>query len=80
MSKFKSLRVTLGIGFAMVALLALSAAPAMAQVDIYVLGRPGSTFSPHSARNLEEMKDLFDRFEPDIRVVARKGRLGWEPR
>jgi hypothetical protein len=76
MSKFKSLKVSLGIGLALIALQALSVVPAMAQVDIYVLGRPGSTFSPHSARNLEEMKDLFDRFEADIRVVLEKGAWG----
>ena len=75
MSKFKSLKVSLGIGLALIALQALSVVPAMAQVDIYVLGRPGSTFSPHSARNLEEMKDLFDRFEADIREVLEIG--GW---
>ncbi len=75
MSKFKSLKGTLGIGLALIALQALSVVPANAQVDIYVLGRPGSTFSPHSARNLEEMKDLFDRFEDDIRIVLEKG--GW---
>jgi len=75
MSKFTSLRVSLGIGLALIALQALSVVPATAQVDIYVLGRPGSTFSPHSARNLEEMKDLFDRFEPDIRKVLEIG--GW---
>jgi len=75
MSKFKSLKGTLGIGLALIALQALSVVPANAQVDIYVLGRPGSTFSPHSARNLEEMKDLFDRFEDDIRIVLDKG--GW---
>ena len=79
MSKFKSLRVSLGIGLALIALQALSVVPATAQVDIYVLGRPGSTFSPHSARNLEEMKDLFDRFEPDIRVVLEKGGWGGNP-
>ena len=76
MSKFKSLKVSLGIGLALIALQALSVVPAMAQVDIYVLGRPGSTFSPHSARNLEEMKDLFDRFESDIREVLEIG--GWD--
>ena len=75
MSKFKSLKVSLGIGLALIALQALSVVPAVAQVDIYVLGRPGSTFSPHSARNLEEMKDLFDRFEADIREVLEIG--GW---
>ncbi|MGB5159607.1 MAG: hypothetical protein WBQ27_00610 [Thermoanaerobaculia bacterium] len=75
MSKFKSLKGTLGIGLALIVLQALSVVPANAQVDIYVLGRPGSTFSPHSARNLEEMKDLFDRFEDDIRIVLEKG--GW---
>lgn len=75
MSKFKSLKVSLGIGLALIALQALSVVPANAQVDIYVLGRPGSTFSPHSARNLEEMKDLFDRFEDDLRIVLDKG--GW---
>lgn len=79
MSKFKSLRVSLGIGLALIALQALSVVPATAQVDIYVLGRPGSTFSPHSARNLEEMKDLFDRFETDIRVVLEKGGWGGNP-
>ena len=76
MSRLKSLKITLGIGLALMALQVLSVVPAQAQVDIYVLGRPGSTFSPHSARNLEEMKDLFDRFEADIRVVLEKG--GWD--
>ena len=53
-------------------------APAWGQggyTDIYVLGRPGSTFSPHPPKDLEELKDLFDRFESDLRVVLEKG--GW---
>jgi len=75
MSKFRSFKVALGIGLALVALQALSVVPANAQVDIYVLGRPGSTFSPHSPKDLEELKDLFDRFEKDLRVVLEKG--GW---
>jgi hypothetical protein len=74
-----SMKLTFGIGLALVVLQALSVAPAVAQVDIYVLGRPGSTFSPHKARNLDEMKDLFDRFEADIRVVLEKGGWGGNP-
>ena len=44
--------------------------------DVYVLGRPATTFSPHSPKNLEELKDLFDRFENDLRKILELG--AWE--
>jgi outer membrane protein W len=44
--------------------------------DVYVLGRPATTFSPHSPKNLDELKDLFDRFEGDLRKILELGR--WE--
>lgn len=58
-------------------------APASAQdgeyTDIYVLGRPATTFSPHQPKDLEELKDLFDRYEDDLRVVLDKGGWGGNP-
>ena len=41
--------------------------------DVYVLGRPATTFSVHSPKSLEELKDLFDRYEADLRKVLELG-------
>ena len=72
----------LGVGglvvLSLVAMQLASVAALQAQetTDIYVLGRPSSTFSPHSPRDLDELKDLFDRFEADLRKVLEIS--GWQ--
>ena len=73
------LRGVLCMVFAVLVAQATMVAPAWAQggeyTDIYVLGQRATTFSPHQPKDLEELKDLFDRYEGDLRVVLEKG--GW---
>ncbi len=67
-------------------LLAVAALPATASQheciggdrvrDVTAWGRPATTFSPYPARSLGELKDLFNRYESDLRTVL--GRAGWE--
>ena len=75
----RMLRGVLGMVFAVLVAQTTMVAPAWAQggeyTDIYVLGQRATTFSPHQPKDLEELKDLFDRYEDDLRVVLGKG--GW---
>ena len=77
MSSKKLLKSALGMALAVMVVQAFIVAPAWAQYhDIYVLGQRATTFSPHQPKDLDELKDLFDRFESDLRVVIEKG--GWD--
>jgi len=77
-----SISRNLRISGALIAILVVAqfagAMPAWSQqtTDVYVLGRPATTFSPHSPRTLAELKDLFARFETDLREIIELG--GWE--
>ena len=79
MSSRGMLRGVLCLGLAAFVAQAVMEKPTWAQggeyTDIYVLGQRATTFSPHQPKDLEELKDLFDRFEDDLRVVLEKG--GW---
>jgi len=79
MSSRGLLRGLLCIVFAVLVAQATMVAPSWAQggeyTDIYVLGRRVSTFSPHQPKDLDELKDLFDRYEDDLRIVLERG--GW---
>ena len=80
MSSIGMLKAVLGTILVVLAAQTITVAPAWSQdgeyTDIYVLGRRATTFSPHQPKNLEELKDLVDRFENDLRVVLEKG--GWD--
>jgi len=78
MSSKRTLRGLFTLIAALLVVQALAIVPAWAQnyTDIYVLGRPGSTFSPYPPKDLGELKDLFDRYEADLRVVLEKGSWG----
>ncbi len=83
MSSRGMLRGVFCMALAVLVAQSMIATPAQAQggeyTDIYVLGQRATTFSPHQPTNLEELKDLFDRYEADLRVVLEKGGWGGNP-